>query len=132
MKIKIIDEQNEYNEEFNSKYIILSSDKYVYIGGNATPDNIIDSVVKILLSSHKALKSVYDDDYTFNKFIEDVKDECYYIKEKIEESDKKINSINRSITIDEEELYNQIINDLGKKFGFNFDDTEGDKNDSTK
>lgn len=125
MKVTIEDDYNEYSEEFESDYIILSTDKVVYISGKSTGDNVIDSAARILLSSHKALKLIADD-YTFNKFVDDVVDECYYTKEQLEESNQNVNSINRSITVDENALISHLIDELNKNLN---KDSEEDKDE---
>jgi len=125
MKVTIEDDYNEYNEEFESDYIVLSTDKVVYISGKSTGDNVIDSAARILLSSHKALKLIAED-YTFNKFVDDVIDECYYIKEQLEESNQNVNFINRSITIDENALISHLIDELNKNLN---KDSEEDKDE---
>ena len=60
------------------------------------------------------------------KFVDDIVDECYYITEQLEESNQNVNSINRSITVDENALISHLIDELNKNLN---KDSEEDKDE---
>ena len=116
MKIKISLPGGD-EEEFESDFAIISAGSQTFIGGITNFDEIINSVIRIILSSHGVIKDLDLDDideYTLNRYLEDLKDGAYYIKEKVSENKELLNSTSHktSISMDEEALRQAILDFL--------------------
>jgi len=118
------------SEQFESDFAIISAGNQTFIGGIANFDNIINSVIRIILSSHNVIKNLdleNIDEYTLHRYLEDIEDGAYYIKEKVIEDKSLLNSSNHTTSISmSDDVIQQIILDFLSKY-----DNDNDE-DNTK
>ena len=110
MEIFISNDNDDDDLSIEANYILMVSDDSIFIGGLLSTSDIIEAISRLIVASHISAKDLEDSRYTLKRYIEDIVDECFYIKEQLENDDFTMNQkeSHTTIFVDLNALRNQI------------------------